>query len=88
MDVVDPRLTEFNSDEVLRAIRIGLLCIQSSPRQRPSMSKVVSMLTEDIEVPEAVTKPSYVTEWQASSSKREVGMSASSYLSSLIEEGR
>uniref|UniRef100_K3YEJ0 non-specific serine/threonine protein kinase n=1 Tax=Setaria italica TaxID=4555 RepID=K3YEJ0_SETIT len=91
LDVVDPSLMEFVSDEVLRAIRVGLLCIQSSPRQRPSMSKVVSMLTEDIEVPEAVTKPSYVTEWQASSSKREVvGMSAStsSYLSSLIEEGR
>ncbi|CAD6262298.1 unnamed protein product [Miscanthus lutarioriparius] len=64
LDVVDARLAEFNSDEVLRAIRVGLLCIQSSPRQRPSMSRVVSMLTGDREVAEAVTKPSYITEWQ------------------------
>ncbi|KAK8449640.1 hypothetical protein SEVIR_7G249051v4 [Setaria viridis] len=29
LDVVDPSLMEFVSDEVLRAIRVGLLCIQS-----------------------------------------------------------
>jgi hypothetical protein len=35
------------------------------------MSRVVSMLVGDAEVPEAVTKPSYVTEWQSSSGPRE-----------------
>jgi len=95
LDVVDPRLTEFNSDEVLRAIRIGLLCIQCSPRQRPSMSRVVSMLAGDSEVAEAVTKPSYVAEWQVNArgqqSSSEPGaeaMSASPFLSSVIDEGR
>jgi hypothetical protein len=57
------------------------------------MSRVVSMLVGDAEVPEAVTKPSYVTEWQSSSGPREDAeacMSASPYLmsSSVIEEGR
>ncbi|CAD6262297.1 unnamed protein product [Miscanthus lutarioriparius] len=95
LDVVDPKLTEFNRDEVLRAIRVGLLCIQSSPRQRPSMSRVVSMLAGDSEVGEAVSKPSYVTEWQMnsrgqSSSERrvEATMSAPLFLSSIIDEGR
>ncbi|CAL5014884.1 unnamed protein product [Urochloa decumbens] len=94
LDVVDPRLTEFNSEEVLRAICVGLLCIQSSPRQRPPMSRVVSMLAGDIEVPEALTKPSYVIEWQSNArgtSSSEPGaeaMSASPFLSSVIDEGR
>jgi len=68
LDAADPRLTEFNSDEVLRAIRVALLCIQSSPRQRPTMSRVASMLAGDVELAEAITKPSYVIEWQMNSS--------------------
>ncbi|CAN6269278.1 unnamed protein product [Urochloa humidicola] len=90
IDIADPRLTEFNGDEILRAIRVGLLCIQSSPRQRPPMSRVVSMLAGDIEVPEAVTKPSYVTEWQsnAGGTTSSAMSSASPFLSSVIDEGR
>jgi serine/threonine protein kinase len=64
LDVVDPRLTEFNSEEVLRAINVALVCTQGSPHQRPSMSRVVAMLTGDVEAPHVVTKPSYITEWQ------------------------
>ncbi|OEL29300.1 hypothetical protein BAE44_0009681, partial [Dichanthelium oligosanthes] len=92
--ILDPSLTEFDSDEVLRAIRVGLLCIQSSPLQRPPMSRVGSILAGDIEVPEAVTKPSYVTEWQSSArgtSSSEPGaeaMSASPFLTSVIDEAR
>uniref|UniRef100_A0A0D3G0C6 non-specific serine/threonine protein kinase n=1 Tax=Oryza barthii TaxID=65489 RepID=A0A0D3G0C6_9ORYZ len=64
LGVVDPRLTEYNGEEALRAIRVALLCTQGSPHQRPSMSRVVTMLAGDVEVPEVVTKPSYITEWQ------------------------
>jgi hypothetical protein len=63
--MVDPRLEEkFESEEALRVIHVALLCIQGSPHQRPPMSRVVAMLTGDFEVTEAVTKPSYITEWQ------------------------
>ncbi|KAG8085009.1 hypothetical protein GUJ93_ZPchr0010g7405 [Zizania palustris] len=62
--IVDPRLEEFNEDEAFRFIRVALLCTQGSPHQRPAMSKVVAMLTGEAEVPEEVTKPSYVTVWQ------------------------
>ncbi|KAF2935854.1 hypothetical protein DAI22_04g261500 [Oryza sativa Japonica Group] len=64
LGVVDPRLTEYDGEEALRAIRVALLCTQGSPHQRPSMSRVVTMLAGDVEVPEVVTKPSYITEWQ------------------------
>lgn len=64
LDVVDPRLEEFDSEEVLRAIKVALVCTQGSPHQRPSMSRVVAMLTGDVEAPDVVSKPSYITEWQ------------------------
>ncbi|RLM66115.1 putative leucine-rich repeat receptor-like protein kinase family protein [Panicum miliaceum] len=95
LDAADPRLTEFNSDEALRAIRVALLCIQSSPRQRPPMSRVASMLAGDVELAEAITKSSYVIEWQMNSSRgqssstsrgRETTKSSSPFLSSAATD--
>uniref|UniRef100_A0A0D9WDP6 non-specific serine/threonine protein kinase n=1 Tax=Leersia perrieri TaxID=77586 RepID=A0A0D9WDP6_9ORYZ len=62
--VVDPSLKEFDEDEAFRVIRVALLCTQGSPHQRPSMSKVMAMLSGDVDVADVFTKPSYVTEWQ------------------------
>ena len=64
LGILDPRVEEFDSEEALRVIGIALLCTQGSPHQRPPMSRVVKMLTGDIEMAEVVTKPSYITEWQ------------------------
>nr|CAJ86314.1 H0525G02.11 [Oryza sativa] len=64
LGLVDPKLKEFNREELLRAIRVALLCTQGSPHQRPPMSRVASMLAGDVEVPDVLTKPSYITEWQ------------------------
>jgi hypothetical protein len=64
LGILDPRLEEFDSEEVLRVIHVALLCTQGSPHQRPPMSRVVAMLTGDFEVNEVVMKPSYITEWQ------------------------
>uniref|UniRef100_A0A0E0QFK3 non-specific serine/threonine protein kinase n=1 Tax=Oryza rufipogon TaxID=4529 RepID=A0A0E0QFK3_ORYRU len=64
LGIVDPRLEEFSRDEVYRVIHVALICTQGSPYQRPPMSKVVAMLTGDVEVAEVVTKPNYITEWQ------------------------
>jgi hypothetical protein len=94
LDIADPKLTEFDSVELLRAIRIALLCIQSSPRQRPSMSRVVSMLTGDSEAPEAVSKPSYVAEWQSntegtsSSVSTAEAVSVAPFLNPVVDDGR
>uniref|UniRef100_A0A0E0DP23 non-specific serine/threonine protein kinase n=1 Tax=Oryza meridionalis TaxID=40149 RepID=A0A0E0DP23_9ORYZ len=64
LGIVDPSLKEFDKDEAFRAICVALVCTQGSPHQRPLMSKVVAMLTGDVDVAKVVTKPSYITEWQ------------------------
>nr|DAD42965.1 TPA_asm: hypothetical protein HUJ06_001195 [Nelumbo nucifera] len=64
LELVDPKLSEFDEGEVHRLIGIALLCTQTSPALRPSMSRVVAMLSGDIEVSTITSKPSYLTDWQ------------------------
>ncbi|CAI9772834.1 unnamed protein product [Fraxinus pennsylvanica] len=63
MELLDRTLFEVNEDEVKRIIGVALLCSQTSPGLRPSMSRVVSMLSGDIEVPPITSKPGYLTDW-------------------------
>ncbi|XP_028244897.1 probable LRR receptor-like serine/threonine-protein kinase At1g56130 isoform X1 [Glycine soja] len=64
IDLVDDRLSEFNEEEVKRIVGIGLLCTQTSPTLRPSMSRVVAMLSGDIEVGTVPSKPGYLSDWK------------------------
>ncbi|KAL8103316.1 hypothetical protein AgCh_027761 [Apium graveolens] len=50
-----------NPSEVLRAIQIGLLCVQPHPDDRPSISLVVLMLSSEILLPEP-KQPGFFTE--------------------------
>ncbi|KAG8042849.1 hypothetical protein GUJ93_ZPchr0088g33638 [Zizania palustris] len=86
LGIVDPSLMEFNKDEALRVILVALQCTQGSPHQRPSMSKVVGMLTGEVEVAEVVTKPSYVTQWQLRDVNRSYGVTAGSYSESTTSD--
>ncbi|GKV44311.1 hypothetical protein SLEP1_g51503 [Rubroshorea leprosula] len=63
LGLLDPTLVEFDENEALRMIRVGLLCTQASPMMRPPMSRVVTMLAGDIEASPVVSKPSYLTDW-------------------------
>ncbi|KAL8158160.1 hypothetical protein AgCh_002741 [Apium graveolens] len=47
-----------DQSEMSRAIQVGLLCVQPSPEDRPSMSMVVSMLTSDVKLPKP-KRPAY-----------------------------
>ncbi|XP_057810908.1 G-type lectin S-receptor-like serine/threonine-protein kinase At4g27290 isoform X2 [Salvia miltiorrhiza] len=49
------------SSEVARAIHVGLLCVQQSPDDRPTMSSVVLMLGNEGELPQP-KKPGFFTE--------------------------
>lgn len=52
LDLIDEAISEScNSSEVLRAIHIGLLCVQPYPQDRPNMTYVVSMLDSENELP-------------------------------------
>ncbi|CAN6683884.1 unnamed protein product [Malus baccata var. baccata] len=63
LGLVDPRLTEFDETEATRLIRAALLCTQGSPMVRPSMSRVVAMLSGDIDIGTVMSKPSYLTDY-------------------------
>lgn len=48
LEIADPALGDsYHTDGVLRCIHIGLLCVQESPKDRPPMSDVVSMITNE-----------------------------------------
>ncbi|KAJ0501037.1 putative protein kinase RLK-Pelle-DLSV family [Helianthus annuus] len=61
VELVDEELSEFDENEVKRVTRIALLCTQTSPMQRPPMSRVVAMLSGDIEAGGVITRPEYLT---------------------------
>ncbi|XP_021654601.2 G-type lectin S-receptor-like serine/threonine-protein kinase CES101 isoform X1 [Hevea brasiliensis] len=53
LDLLDPILKEFCPQNVLRCIHVGLLCVQYHATDRPTMSDVVSMLSnETMQLPE------------------------------------
>lgn len=79
LGIVDPRLSEFNTEEALRVIRAALFCTQGSPHQRPAMSRVVAMLTGKAEVADEVAKPSYVTDLQFRAGNSSSSCTTSSY---------
>ncbi|KAL8505604.1 hypothetical protein ACS0TY_016736 [Phlomoides rotata] len=61
-ELVDASLGDsFDISQALRAIHVGLLCVQAQPEDRPSMSSVVFMLGNKDEVPEA-KHPAFFTE--------------------------
>ncbi|KAF7834643.1 putative LRR receptor-like serine/threonine-protein kinase [Senna tora] len=65
VELVDPRLSsDFNEEQVRRIVGISLLCTQTSPSLRPSMSCVVAMLSGDIEVSTVTSRPGYLTDWK------------------------
>ncbi|KAK1369021.1 Receptor-like serine/threonine-protein kinase [Heracleum sosnowskyi] len=58
LDLVDEVFKEScNESEVLRAVQIGLLCVQPYPKDRPNMRFVVSMLGNDNELPQPTQQP-------------------------------
>ncbi|VFQ69945.1 unnamed protein product [Cuscuta campestris] len=62
--LVDSRLSEYNEEEVKQMIGVALLCTQTSPSLRPSMSRAVTMLLGDAEVSSDISRPGYLTDWK------------------------
>uniref|UniRef100_A0A6N2N4X4 non-specific serine/threonine protein kinase n=1 Tax=Salix viminalis TaxID=40686 RepID=A0A6N2N4X4_SALVM len=52
LEIVDPSLNElYHPREALKCIRIGLLCVEEDPMNRPSMLAAVFMLSSETEIP-------------------------------------
>ncbi|KAK9992792.1 hypothetical protein SO802_022495 [Lithocarpus litseifolius] len=84
------KLSEFNEEEVKRLIGVSLLCTQASPTLRPSMSRVVAMLSGDIEVSTVTSRPGYLTDWKyddITSVTSEVAIDTSYFNSSSASTG-
>ncbi|KAL3503313.1 hypothetical protein ACH5RR_037762 [Cinchona calisaya] len=79
LEIVDCHLlgSPFSSLEVLRAIHVGLLCVQKCPDDRPSMSSVVFMLGNEGLLPEA-KQPGFFTERYVLNSENSSNTNASS----------
>ncbi|CAA7062254.1 unnamed protein product, partial [Microthlaspi erraticum] len=94
VELIDSELSEFNMEEVKRMIGIALLCTQSSYSSRPPMSRVVAMLSGDVEVSAVTSKPGYLTDWSFDDTSKssfnvfqtkDIGASAtSSYSTSFV----
>ncbi|CDY53688.1 BnaA07g37820D [Brassica napus] len=60
-DVVDRRLNgEYDEDEVVMVIKLGLLCSNNSPEVRPTMRQVVMYLEKQFPSPEVVPAPDFL----------------------------
>ncbi|KAK6134948.1 hypothetical protein DH2020_031326 [Rehmannia glutinosa] len=62
IELVDACLQNLdNSDQMLRLMHLGLLCVQQHPDDRPNMTSVVSMLSNESVLPQ-VNQPGFFTE--------------------------
>ncbi|KAL0877757.1 hypothetical protein Bca101_027463 [Brassica carinata] len=64
VELIDDRLNEFYVEEVKRVIGVALLCTQASHSLRPPMSRVVAMLSGDVEVSDVTSKAGYLADWR------------------------
>ena len=61
MEIVDASLGETHpTNEVLRCIQIGLLCVQEHARDRPTMLTIVFMLGYDTTLP-SPKQPAFIS---------------------------
>lgn len=51
VDLVDQGIQSLDKDQAILCITVALLCLQKSPKRRPSMKEVVAMLTGEIQAP-------------------------------------
>ncbi|XP_021864482.2 probable LRR receptor-like serine/threonine-protein kinase At1g56140 isoform X2 [Spinacia oleracea] len=79
VDLVDKRLKIFNKDEVKRVVTIAFLCTQTSPAQRPTMARVLGMLSGDVEVGSIPSKPTYLADWSVDDDSSFMTSEASEY---------
>ncbi|CAN1313383.1 G-type lectin S-receptor-like serine/threonine-protein kinase At4g11900 [Linum perenne] len=62
LQLMDPTLTSScDTEQVLRCINVGLLCIEHIPEDRPTMSEVISMLTSEIVQLPTPKQPAFTT---------------------------
>jgi len=61
VNLLDPVLTRVSSrsDEVIRYVHIGLLCVQENVEDRPTMDSVIMMLSSNSFILPVPSRPAY-----------------------------
>ncbi|KAB2077996.1 hypothetical protein ES319_A06G130200v1 [Gossypium barbadense] len=80
LEIMDPTLRDsYVSDEVIRCIQIGLLCVQQNPKSRPTMARIVPMLSSSAITLPAPQQPAFFlgTKTRGSTSGEEMGLDQS-----------
>ncbi|KAM1266207.1 hypothetical protein ACFX15_035285 [Malus domestica] len=63
IELMDPTLTDSCiQDQFLRCVHVGLLCVEENAGDRPTISSVISMLTNESVALPMPTKPAFFTE--------------------------
>nr|GMD09043.1 putative serine/threonine-protein kinase [Ipomoea batatas] len=57
LELVDSELEKFPKEEVLKYMKVALLCTQASAGRRPMMSQVIEMLTRNVQINEKELQP-------------------------------
>ncbi|KAJ6292998.1 hypothetical protein OIU78_025055 [Salix suchowensis] len=66
VNLVDTSLGgNYDVEEACNYLKIGLLCTQDVPKQRPSMSTAVLMLMGEIEVSDKISRPGMLSEFMS-----------------------
>lgn len=87
MDIIDPVLEgDFNRKEAERMIKVSLVCTNSSPLLRPTMSEVVQMLEGEIEITQVLSDPGLYEQNFSISKLRGTDTHGSSSMSGLTDQ--
>lgn len=78
-EMIDPQLKDYQEDEVLRYIKVGLFCTQGMSTRRPTMTQVVEMLSKPMRLNEnELTPPGLLQDLRLFNKKPDAKDSASS----------
>ena len=61
LSLLDPKLKEYDEDELWRMTHVAFLCTQAAAVTRPSMARVVTMVLGDMEIPGTVSGPGFMS---------------------------
>ena len=88
MELIDTSVGDMHDpSQVLRSINVGLLCVQCSLDDRPSMYSVVLMLSSDGALPQP-KEPGFFTRRETKSSSGNQGPSSGNGVTITMLDGR
>ena len=60
LNFMDPTKASFSAPQFLRIMHVGLLCVEDSPVDRPTISEAISMIKNECIILPSVKKPAFL----------------------------